>query len=307
MAVTVENRAYIGKGKIFVRQRLAAAMPFRYIGATSKLDLSIATEKKELPNLETVGGGNLITMERVKSLTGSTEAYDFSAENLALALRGDLSDDAAGVAISGEKHVALAGSLVPFVHLPDSAAAVTAAIDVTAARANTAAYAKGATVVASSVVYQATTAGTTGAAPPTFNATVGDTTTDGTVVWTSRGAPAMVAGTDYAKSAVGLSVLSERFALGLPISVGYSQSAARYVELLTNAGDEYELFFEGLNEVKSGAPAPVRLYVVKFSPTSGLGLKGDDFGKLTLGFDALPDQGIVGQGLSQYGKIGVAA
>ncbi|HAO34049.1 MAG TPA: hypothetical protein DCQ84_14005 [Candidatus Competibacteraceae bacterium] len=306
MAVTVENRAYIGKGKILIRKRGAIATPFRYIGATSKLDLAIATEKKELPNLETVGGGNLITLERVKSLTGSTEGYNFSAENLSLALRAGLSDDAAGAAITGEKHIALAGSLVPFAHLPDLAGEMTAVIDVTAARANTTAYAKGATILASSVIYQATTAGTSGAAPPTFNATVGDTTTDGTVVWTSRGAAAMAEDTDYVKSAVGLSIVSERFVLGLPVSVGYTQSAARYVELLTSSGDEYELFFEGLNELRNGAAAPVRLYVVKFSPTSGLGLKGDDFGKLTLNFDALPDQTIVGLGLSQYGKIGVS-
>jgi hypothetical protein len=126
------------------------------------------------------------------------------------------------------------------------------------------------------------------------------------VVWTSRGAAAMAEDTDYVKSAVGLSIVSERFVLGLPVSVGYTQSAARYVELLTSSGDEYELFFEGLNELRNGAAAPVRLYVVKFSPTSGLGLKGDDFGKLTLNFDALPDQTIVGLGLSQYGKIGVS-
>ena len=158
MAVTVENRAYIGKGKILIRKRGAIATPFRYIGATSKLDLAIATEKKELPNLETVGGGNLITLERVKSLTGSTEGYNFSAENLSLALRAGLSDDAAGAAITGEKHIALAGSLVPFAHLPDLAGEMTAVIDVTAARANTTAYAKGATILASSVIYQATTA-----------------------------------------------------------------------------------------------------------------------------------------------------
>jgi hypothetical protein len=39
------------------------------------------------------------------------------------------------------------------------------------------------------VFFQCTTAGTSGAAPPVWNTTVGGTTTDGTVTWTTRAAP----------------------------------------------------------------------------------------------------------------------
>jgi len=53
-------------------------------------------------------------------------------------------------------------------------------------------------IVVSSVAYQLTTAGVTGSSTPTFNPTLGATTTDGTAVWTSLGPTAWAANTVYA-------------------------------------------------------------------------------------------------------------
>lgn len=307
MAITVSTRALIGKGKIGLRNRTKGG-GIRYVGYTSEFNNAIETDKKTLDNNETAGGGSAQVLERVKSYTGSIKGHSFSAENLALALRGSITVESVGP-VSAEAHTAYTNCLVRFDHLPDMSAAVTPVIAVSAARVDSTAYAVGDTILASAVVYQCTTAGTSDSSAPTFSTAAGTTTTDGTAVWTSRGAVTMVDGTDYQLGKSGIEILESatRFALGLPITVAYSQAAAAFVQLLTESQDEYEVFLDGLNEVDSGNPIPVTLYRVKFSPTSGIGFKSDDFGEWTLNFEALPDSSVTGSGLSQYGKIGLAA
>lgn len=61
--------------------------------------------------------------------------------------------------------------------------------------------------------------------------------------------------------------------------------------------------FDGLNEAQSGKPVSVTLYRVKFSPTAGLDLIGDDFNKMDIKGAVLQDTSITGTGLSQYIKI----
>ena len=57
-------------------------------------------------------------------------------------------------------------------------------------------------IIISGVAYQLTTAGTTAGSMPTFNSTLGATTTDGSAVWTSLGPAAWSASTLYALNAV---------------------------------------------------------------------------------------------------------
>lgn len=307
MAITVSTRALIGKGKIGLRNRTKGG-GLRYVGYTSEYTHAIETDKKTLPNYETAGGGNAEVLERVTSYTGSIKGHSFSAKNMALATRGSITEEAAA-SVSAEAHTAYTNCLVRFDHLPDMSATVTPVIAVSAARVDSTAYAKGDAILVSAVVYQCTTAGTSDSSAPTFSTAVGTTTTDGTAVWTSRGAVTMVDGVDYQLGKAGVEILesASRFALGLPITIAYSQAAAEFVQLLTESQDEYEVFLDGLNEVDSGNPIPVSMYRVKFSPTSGIGFKSDDFGEWTLNFEALPDSSITGTGLSQYGKIGLAA
>lgn len=305
MTISISTRTYIGKGKIGLRNRILGG-GIRYVGNTSKLTTAISTDKKTLANNETAGGGNAAVLERVKDFTGSLDCHDFSAENLALAVRGNITTEASA-SVSAEAHTAYTNCLVLFDHLPDMSATVTPVIVVTGTWAATTAYALGAKVIKTSTVHQVTTAGTSGGTEPTWAGTLGGTVTDGTVVWTNRGALTMVDGTDYQEGKSGIEILSTatRFALGLPITVAYTQNAANFVQLLTESADEYELVLDGLNEVDSGNPFPMRLFRVKFSPTSGLDFKGDDFGVLSLSFEALPDTTVTGSGLSQYGKIGL--
>lgn len=306
MSLTPSTYTYIGKGKIGI-EKTSAGGGHRYVGGSLKLSLAISTEDKTTPNLETAGGGNLNKISRIKDMTGTLDLQEFTADNLALALRGLFTEESSGV-VAAEAHTMYTGTINLLDYLRDTTVAAIPVIAVSAARVDTTAYAVGDTILDTAVVYQCTTAGTSAGSAPTFNATVGDTTTDGTVTWTSRGAVAMVDGTDYqvGVSAVEILDTATRFEGGLPVTVGYTKNNAYLVQLLTDSQADYSLVFDGLNEADSGMPAPSKLHKVKFTPTTGLEQKGDDFGTLSLSFEVLPDTTISGTGLSQYGLFRVA-
>lgn len=303
MSLVSTTRSYIGKGPIYARKR-TGGLGLLPIGNCSALSFAITEDIKTLPDYTNAGGGTKDTLRRITKVEGTVDARDFSSENLALALRGQVTTESSAT-ISAEPHTAYTGAFVALDHLKDSSATVTPVIAVSAARTDTTAYVLGDTILASAVVYQCTTAGTTGGSAPTYSATIGATTTDGTVVWTSRGAVAMVADTDYQMGNAGIKILSTatRFALGLPITVAYTQNPAEILQALVNSATDYELFFDGLNEVDSGNPSPIKVHRVQFGVTSGLPLIADDFGTLQIKFDVLQDTTISGTGISQYFKM----
>lgn len=306
MSLTTSTRSFIGKGKIYAGLRTGgAAFP---IGNVSALSLAITEEKKELLDYTRAGGGTKDTLSRISAIEGTMSVRDVSPENLALVLRGEVDTEAAG-SVAAEAHTAYTNGFLGLTYLPDTSASVTPVIAVSASHATTTAYAKGDTILAAAVVYQCTTAGTSGGNAPTFNATLGDTTSDGTVTWTSRGAVTMVDGTDYEVGKAGIYILStaSRFALGLPITVAYTKNPAEIVQALVSSSTEYTLQFDGLNEVDSGNPYYVKIHRIKFRVTAGLDMIGDDFGVLEVKFDVLQDTTISGTGISQYLKIAQVA
>lgn len=302
MSLVSTTRSYIGKGPIYARKR-TGGLGLLPIGNCSALSFSITEDIKTLSDYTNAGGGTKDTLRRITKVEGTVDARDFSPSNLALALRGAVTTEGTAT-VSAEAHTAYTNAFVAFDHLKDSGASVTPVIAVSAARADTTAYTVGQTILASAVVYQCTTAGTSAGSAPSYNTTVGATTTDGTVVWTSRGAVTMVADTDYQIGNNGIRILStaSRFALGLPITVAYTQNPAEILQALVSSATEYELFFDGLNEVDSGNPAPIKVHRVQFGVTSGLPLIADDFGTLQMKFDVLQDTTISGTGISQYFK-----
>lgn len=309
MTMTTATRSYIGKGKIYAGLRSGGAM--RPIGNVSKLSLAISEEKKELKDFTSAGGGTKDTLSRISSIEGTMTAHDFSPENLALVLRGELDSQASG-SVAAEAHTAFAGGFVAFDYLPDTSATITPVIAVSGTWTANHAYALGACVLANSDVFQATTSGTSHATTePTWSGktATGDTITDGTVVWTNRGAVAMVDGTDFSIGKAGIEIpeTATRFAAGLPITVAYTKATAEILQALVGSAQEYRIFFDGLNEVDSGNPMAISIHRVKFGVTAGLDMIADDFGALEVKFDVLQDTTITGTGVSQYIKIGQVA
>ena len=309
MTQTVLTRSFIGKGKVYAGLKAGGAnLP---LGNVSKLALAISEEKKELLDYTSAGGGMKDTLTRISSITGSMTVHDYSPENLAFVLRGEVDTQASDAVPNETGHTAYTNGFVEFNYVPDVTATITPVINVSATWAGEHAYVAGDCILANSDVYQCTTAGSSAVSEPTWSSKdeTGETLTDGTVVWTNRGAVAMVDGTDYTLGKAGLSIDADasRFAEGLPIKISYTKMAAEITQMLTQAAPEYVLFFDGLNEADSGNPFYVKLHRVKFGVTSGLDMIGDDFAGLEVSFDVLQDTTISGTGISQYLKIAQVA
>jgi len=110
--------------------------------------------------------------------------------------------------------------------------------------------------------------------------------------------------TDYSLSTGGLKIISGgNIANETDITVDYKSKKQSSVEILTNSGYEYELFFEGFNDADNGNEFNVHIYRTKYSPTSGLGFIQDDFAESALEGQALIDSTKSGSGISKYAKI----
>lgn len=136
---------------------------------------------------------------------------------------------------------------------------------------------------------------------------------DGTtaMVVTKLPSTTLVLDTDYTESPLGIQLLTVaeggQVVDGDDITIGYTKNKSVVLEALVNSGLEYMLFFEGLNEVDNSNPLPISIHRVKFSPTAGLALIGDDFAGLELKFDVLSDSTVTGTGLSKFFKIGTVS
>lgn len=114
-----------------------------------------------------------------------------------------------------------------------------------------------------------------------------------------------VAGTDYVlqHGAIFIPAASAIPAPSNPttpnIEVTYTDRKGNMVHALTNAAEELELVFLGLNEADSGSHYTVRVWRAKFGPTQSIPLIGDDYAALEMTGAALADGSKLG-GESQY-------
>ncbi len=95
-------------------------------------------------------------------------------------------------------------------------------------------------------------------------------------------------------------------ATGTPVKVSYTKSAGDLIQTLVNSGDEYRVFFDGINKARAGKPLSVDMFRVKFSATKDLSLIGDDFASLPLTAELLKDDSRTGTGISQFCTISMA-
>lgn len=114
-------------------------------------------------------------------------------------------------------------------------------------------------------------------------------------------------GVDYEVKAAGILILA-----GGSISddesllISYTQDAALVVQTLVSAGQEFMLYFDGLNEAQSGRSVVSKVHRCKFSPAQNFGLLGDDFASFDVTVDVLADASITTAGLSQFFQVSLA-
>lgn len=112
------ERSFIGAGQIYI-QPYDKSAPLLPIGNVSEFTFTFEEDRKELKNF-LGGGGNRNVVSRVSGITASVAAHDFTAENIALALRGAVAVSE-GMAVVDELHPSfgIAAELIPFDKLPD--------------------------------------------------------------------------------------------------------------------------------------------------------------------------------------------
>lgn len=113
----IADASYIGKGEIFLGP-YAAGAAIVSIGNVAELTFSHETEKKELLDYTSAGGGKANSIERITGVTMTMKAHDVNATNLALGAFGSTSAVTAA-AVSNEPHAAYKGGLLPLAFVPD--------------------------------------------------------------------------------------------------------------------------------------------------------------------------------------------
>ncbi|WP_419832786.1 hypothetical protein [Endozoicomonas atrinae] len=118
------DRSFIGAGSIYLKPADGSA-PLLPVGNVSEFKFSFEEDKKELKNY-LGGGGNRNTISRISSISASVTAHDFTADNLAMALRGSATAGST-TAVTDEPHTSfgVAGELIPFDKMPDLTKAIT--------------------------------------------------------------------------------------------------------------------------------------------------------------------------------------
>lgn len=86
---------------------------------------------------------------------------------------------------------------------------------------------------------------------------------------------------------------------GDDLLISYTGLADSIVQALVNAGLEYELFLDGLNESRSGDAVQLKIHKAKPSPSS-VDFIGDDYAGLELNFKVIKDSTKNGTTVSQY-------
>jgi hypothetical protein len=105
--------SYIGKGKVFLAKR--GEDKLRFVGNSDKVELSFTEETKELKDFSQAGGGVANSVSRIDKVEIGLNLFDYSPENLALAIFGQSNTVAAGT-VKGEHHTAFKGYLIRLLH-----------------------------------------------------------------------------------------------------------------------------------------------------------------------------------------------
>lgn len=138
---------------------------------------------------------------------------------------------------------------------------------------------------------------------------VPDKTQSITVTIDPDGTPVVAtADVDYEVTNAGVYILAGGAISDLDVlGIDYTKVDADVIEAMTGSGEEYKLVFDGLNEAESGRAVVVTIHRVKFSPTTGLELIGDEFASLPLDGSVLSDNAIQGANISRYFKVALAS
>tara|TARA_R110000868_G_scaffold19036_4_gene82369 strand:+ start:170 stop:907 length:738 start_codon:yes stop_codon:yes gene_type:complete len=132
-------------------------------------------------------------------------------------------------------------------------------------------------------------------------------TASSVTVTNSAASTTYVANTDYEVRKGGIFVLTAgAITDAQSIKITYTGLAFDLTQAIVNSAQEYEMFFEGLNEARSGKPVLISAFRVKLGAAQNLSLIGEEFAALEVSGKILADS-TKGAGLSKYFTVAVAA
>jgi hypothetical protein len=308
----MQNYTYLGSGKAYLRE-VGAAAGFLEVGNCSQLRIDVNEDVKEMKDYTQVGGGQYNEVRRIQSVQVAMILHDLHPTNLARALFGGTASVASAAVTAQALGAGYINAFLPFPALAQaSPAPVIKASNGTAAvtRVNTTAYTVGQYLIPAapnSYYYKVTTAGTSAAAPPIFPTVPGTTVTDGTAVLTCMGLLTLVINTDYDLRSNGVFLLTgAQVTSGETFTADFTKTAADVIQALIASAKDYELYFDGLNEGRTGKQAIVDVYRVKMGASKAISLIGDDFAALEVTGRSLKDITKIGAGVSQYFRAELA-
>lgn len=123
-----------------------------------------------------------------------------------------------------------------------------------------------------------------------------------------EGIATLVENTDYTVVPGGIVVITGgALSDGNTALLSYTPAAGNKVEALLNSSQEYELFFSGLNEARSGKAVHIHAYRVKLGAAGNLSLIGEEYAVIELTGKLLKDSTKNGTTVSQYFKASIVA
>lgn len=294
-----ETYTYKGVGKMYLRPLDLSAGAF-FFGNAKDVTMANELEKVSMPDYTTPGGGEYKSYERVSLCTMTMAAFELTPENLAIAAKGVLSENAAG-SVSDEEQLIWAGAYVAFDYMIDTTQTITASLGGDAWVAATA-YALNDWVNPSNGhLYKCTTSGTSGGTEPTWP-TDGSTVSDGTAVWTDMGAAAAPTSSDWTADHGGITMANSAtgFPAGAPIKFSYTKDKTYIVEALLATGKEYEITFVGFNEAEEDRPFIIKIWKTRVS-ADGRPVVNDGYAEPGFSVSVMKDNS-KGSGVSAYYK-----
>ena len=114
---------------------------------------------------------------------------------------------------------------------------------------------------------------------------------------------ALTEGTDYNLTANSIVVIGPGAIDNGGVKVSYNKAPKEIIQALVEAGEEFALFLDGMNEAQSGKPVSITMHRLKFSPVQGLPFISDEFAEESMEFEVLRDSSIGGVGMSQFIKV----
>jgi hypothetical protein len=117
---------YIGAGTIYVKDLSVADQPYLSLGNV-QASLAIEEEVQELPDYESVAGGNKCEVRDISSVALNITSYDFDKKNLALAVFGSSEVDAGASIVNEAVQLFLEGG-APLEHIPTNTGTLTVGV-----------------------------------------------------------------------------------------------------------------------------------------------------------------------------------